>query len=117
VFASANPLWAVWWLIRLRKEVKTMATVNTEAARAAFEAAGLKGDALDRALAGIASMRTTATIEVVVNSAEERKFGDVSIFKVQGNGYRKPAMGLFRDQISVLIEQLQAAQTTLSDES
>lgn len=94
-----------------------MATVNTESARAAFEAAGLKGDALDRAMAGISALRTTATIEVVVNGAEERKFGDVSIFKVQGNGYRKPAMGLFGDQIPALIEQLQAAQTVLSDES
>lgn len=94
-----------------------MATVNTEAAKAAFEAAGLSGDALDRALAGVASLRTTATIEVVVNSAEERKFGDVSIFKVQGNGYRKPAMGLFRDQIEPLMEQLASAQTALSDES
>ena len=94
-----------------------MAAVNTEAARAAFVAAGLKGEQIDQALAGIASMRTTASIEVVVNSAEERKFGDVSIFKVQGNGYRRPAMGLFREQIEPLIERLGAALTVLTTES
>lgn len=94
-----------------------MAQVNTEAARAAFQAAGLTDEAIDKALAGLASMRTTAAVEVVVNSAEERKFGDVSIFKVQGNGYRKPAMGLFRDQIEPLIEQLGTALTALTTES
>jgi hypothetical protein len=94
-----------------------MANVNTDAARAAFQAAGLTEEAIEKALAGLASMRTTASIEVVVNSAEERKFGDVSIFKVQGNGYRKPAMGLFREQIEPLIEQLGAALTALTTES
>jgi hypothetical protein len=94
-----------------------MARVDTESARAAFKAAGLSDDAIEQALAGLASMRTNAAIEVVVNSAEERKFGDVSIFKVQSNGYRKPAMGLFRDQIEPLIEQLGNALTALTTES
>lgn len=94
-----------------------MTAVNTEAARAAFEAAGLDSDAVDQALAGLASMRTTASIEVVVNPAEERKFGDISIFKVQGNGYRKPVMGLFQAQIEPLIESLTDAAEVLTTTS
>ena len=90
-----------------------MSAINTESARAAFEAAGLDAAAVDAALAGLASLRNTASIEVVVNSAEERKFGDVSIFKVQGNGYRKPAMGLFKDQIAPTIEALTDALSVL----
>lgn len=94
-----------------------MATVNTESARAAFVAAGLGEKEIEQALAGLASLRNTATIEVVVNSAEERKFGDVSIFKVQGNGYRKPAMGLFKDQIQATIDALTDALEVLDTQS
>ena len=94
-----------------------MANVDTEAARAAFVAAGLSEGEIEKALAGLASMRSFAGIEVVVNAADERKFGDVSIFKVQGNGYRKPAMGLFQAQIEPLIESLKDALTVLNTQS
>lgn len=94
-----------------------MANTNTDAARAAFVAAGLNEAQVEKALAGLASLRDVAGIEVVVNSAEERKFGDVSIFKVQGNGYRKPAMGLFQAQIQPLIESLTDALAVLTPKS
>lgn len=94
-----------------------IATVNLEAAEAALRAAGVSEDEIVKAIQGLSTMRTTAGIEVVVNPAEERKYGDVSIFKVQGNGYRKPAMGIFESQLSDLISQLQDALGVLTGES
>jgi len=97
-----------------------ISSVNLEAAEGALRAAGVSEDEIVKAIQGLATMRTTAGIEVVVNPAEERKYGDVSIFKVQGNGYRKPAMGIFENQLSDLIAQLEDALrvlTTASDES
>ena len=76
-----------------------MTTVNTDQAREVFEAAGLKGTALDQALQGIVNMRTTASIEVGINSGDDVKFGDVSVYKVQPNGYRRTAMGVRTSQI------------------
>jgi hypothetical protein len=94
-----------------------MATVNLEAAEGALRAAGVAEDEITKAIQGLATMRTTAGIEVVVNPAEERKFGDVSIFKVQGNGYRKPAMGIFATQLPDLIAQLTDANNVLGTEA
>jgi hypothetical protein len=83
--------------------------VNTEQARAAFEAAGLKGNALEQAVAGLANMRVTAEIVVRTNVGEERKFGDVSIVKIQANGFERPIGGFQYGQLPDLISQLQAA--------
>lgn len=96
-----------------------MTTVNLQAAEGALRAAGVSEEEIGKALAGLASLRTTAGIEVVVNPADERKYGDVSIFKVQANGYRKPAMGVFASQLPELIAGLQDAERLLTtqDES
>ena len=93
-----------------------MATVNTDQAREVFEAAGLSGSALEQAMSGLANMRTTAGIEVVVNPEAERKFGDVTIYKVQGNGYRQPKLALRIAQIPELIAGLTAAQAAAGEE-
>lgn len=93
-----------------------MATVNLEAAEGALRAAGLSDSDVTKAMQGLAAARSTAGIEVVVNPAEERKFGDVSIFKVQGNGYRKPVMGIFASQLPGLIAQLEDANGVLTTE-
>lgn len=92
-------------------------TVSEESARAAYKEAGLSDTQIEKALAGLRNARVTAGIEAKVNPAGERKYGDVSIFKVQGNGYRKPAMGLFRGQIAGLIAQLQDALKVLDAEA
>lgn len=82
--------------------------VDTSAAREVLEAAGLKGDKLEDALAGIANVRTTAQVVVRVNTGEELKFGNVSIIKIQANGFEKPVGGFTFDQVAELIPQLQA---------
>ena len=91
--------------------------VNTENARTAFEAAGLKGTALENALAGLANMRTTATVEVRVNEGEERKFGDVSIVKIQANGYTRPVGGFQFAQLPELIAGLTAALSASQEDA
>lgn len=83
--------------------------VDTDAARGVLESAGLKGDALEDALAGIANVRTTAEVQVRVNRGEEIKFGNVSIIKIQANGFEKPLGGFTFDQLPSLITQLQTA--------
>lgn len=83
--------------------------VNTDQARQAFEAAGLKGQALENALAGLSNMRVTAEVIVRVNEGDERKFGDVSILKIQANGFEKPVGGFKFAQLPELIAGLQAA--------
>lgn len=83
--------------------------VNTDNARAAFVAAGLKDDALENALAGLSNMRVTAEVTVRVNGPDERKFGDVSIVKIQANGFERPLGGFKFDQLPDLIAALQAA--------
>ncbi len=83
--------------------------VNAEAARTVLEAAGLKGDKLDDALAGIANVRTTAQVVVRVNAGEELQFGNVSIIKIQANGFEKPVGGFTYAQLPELIAQLQVA--------
>jgi outer membrane translocation and assembly module TamA len=83
--------------------------VDTDAAREVLEAAGLKGEKLDNALAGIANVRTTAEVQVRVNKGEEIKFGNVSIVKIQANGFVKPLGGFSFDQLPGLITQLEAA--------
>jgi hypothetical protein len=83
--------------------------VNTDQAREAFEAAGLTGKALDNAIAGLSNMRVTAQVVVRVNSEDERKFGDVSIIKIQANGFEKPTGGFKFAQLPELIAGLTAA--------
>ncbi len=83
--------------------------VDTDAARKVLESAGLKGQKLDDALAGIANVRTTAEVLVQTNAGEELKFGNVSIIKRQANGFERPLGGFSFDQLPNLIEQLQAA--------
>lgn len=83
--------------------------VNTDQARAAFEAAGLKGSALENALAGLSNMRVTAEVVVRVNGPDERKFGDVSIVKIQANGFERPIGGFKFEQLPELIAGLQTA--------
>lgn len=88
--------------------------VSLDAARAAYEEAGLKKEQIDKLLSGLTAARTTAGLEVVVNPEGERKYGDVSIFKVQANGYRKPKMGVFTKDIQTLIDGLTQALKELS---
>ena len=83
--------------------------VNTDQAREAFEAGGGTGKALENAIAGLANMRTTAQVIVRVNDADERKFGDVSILKIQANGFEKPVGGFRFAQLPELIAGLQQA--------
>lgn len=83
--------------------------VNEQNAREAFQAAGLTGQALEDAIAGLANMRTTAEVVVRVNEGENRKYGHVSLIKIQANGFEKPVTGLRFEQIPGLIAQLQAA--------
>ncbi len=83
--------------------------VDTDAARSVLEAAGLKGGKLEDALAGIANVRTTAQVVVRVNQGDELKFGNVSIIKIQANGFEKPVGGFTFDQVAELITQLQTA--------
>lgn len=83
--------------------------VDTDAARSVLEAAGLKGDALEDAIAGIANVRTTAEVIVRVNKGEEVKFGNVSIIKRQPNGFERPLGGFAFAQLPALIAQLQEA--------
>lgn len=96
--------------------MSSYAVTTEESARAAFKEAGLTDAQIEKALTGLRNTRAHAGIEVTVNPADERKYGDVSIFKVQGNGYRKPAMGLFHAQIAGLVEQLQDALKVLDAE-
>jgi hypothetical protein len=44
---------------------------------------------------------------------KERKFGDVTIFKVAANGYREPKTGVFDEQLDELIDGLTAARDAL----
>ena len=88
-------------------------TVSEEAARTAYAEAGLSNEQIEKALQGLRDARTHAGLDVVTNPADERKYGDISVFKVQGNGYRKPTMGLFKAQIPGFIEDLQAAYDAL----
>lgn len=100
-----------------RKEVSEIATVNTDNAREVFENIGLKGAALDQALEGLANMRTTASIEVSINEGDDVKFGDVSINKVQPNGYSRTAMGLRTAQIPEFVANLVVALEELDSEA
>ena len=94
-----------------------MGTVNTDNAQEVFEAIGLKGNALDQALQGLANMRTTASIEVQINSGDDVKFGDVSINKVQPNGYSRTAMGLRTAQIPEFVVNLVVALEELDSDA
>lgn len=84
-----------------------MATLEQQ--REALEAVGLQGDELDKAMQGLANMRTTASIEVGVNTGDDAKYGDVSVYKVQPNGYRRTAMGARTAQIPGFIVELVSA--------
>ena len=55
-----------------------------------------------------------ASFEVLVNDEANKKYGDVTIYKVQSNGYRTPKTGVFSKDLPGLIEQLQAAQEKLA---
>lgn len=67
-------------------------------------------------LAALVGRSHRAETEVRVNDEDNRKFGDVSIYKVQENGYSRPKTGLFTDGIPTLIEQLQDAYAELKPE-
>lgn len=91
--------------------------LTAEQQREAFEAAGLRGDALEKALQGLANMRTTAAIEVRVNPDDERKYGDVTVFKVQGNGFRAPKLALKTGQIAEVLNGLVSAFAALDEKA
>ncbi len=93
-----------------------MATIDTDNARTVFEAAGLKGQALDNALSGLANMRTTASIAIEVAPEGERKYGDVLVYKQMGSNYRKMKMGLRTNQLPEVLDGLAAAFATLDSE-
>lgn len=67
-------------------------------------------------LASIVGAANRASTEVRVNDTDDRKYGDVSIFKVQANGYARPKMGVYTKGIPALIEQLQTAFDVLENE-
>ncbi len=55
-----------------------------------------------------------ADTEVRINDEDNQKFGEVSLYKVQGSGYARPKMGIDADGIPGLIEGLQDAFATLN---
>lgn len=61
-----------------------------------------------------AKVRQTATIQVVVNEGEAKKFGDVSIVKVQANGYKQPKVGIFAADLPGFIEALVEADAVVN---
>lgn len=91
--------------------------VDSSAARTVLEAAGLKGDKLENALAGIANVRSTAEVQVRVNTGDEVKFGNVSILKIQANGFTRPVGGFTFAQLPDLIAGLQAAYDSRPQEN
>lgn len=80
---------------------------------AILEAAGLSL----KDLASVVSETNRADTDVRVNDEENRKFGDVSIYKVQDNGFARPKMGVFTDSIPGLIGQLEAAYAVIQPEA
>ena len=68
-------------------------------------------------LAAVVGRAHRAETEVRINDEDNRKYGDVSIYKVQDNGYARPKMGVFTDSIPTLVEQLEAAYAALATEA
>lgn len=66
--------------------------------------------------AGLANVqiRQRASFEVIVNDEDNRKYGDVTIYKVQSNGFRAPKVGIAKTDLADLIERLQKAATQLA---
>lgn len=92
-------------------------SVNEDALLAAYKAAGLGEQEIAKAMAGLRNARTTVAPTVVVNQGDERKFGDVSIFKTHANGYRKAGIGLWAADLPAFIAALQEAQATLEKQA
>lgn len=65
---------------------------------------------------GLAIRKARARLEVVVNDEDRAKFGAVTIYKIRANGFKKPMMGVFADDVPVLIEGLQNASAILNPE-
>lgn len=90
-----------------------MTTPNAKEALELLEKLGITPDVL-AAAAGLANVavaaRQHAVFEVTINEEGDRKYGDVTIYKVQGNGFRAPKVGIYADDLPGLINQLQAAQ-------
>ncbi len=64
-------------------------------------------------LATLVSKANRADTEVRINDEDNQKFGEVSLYKVQGNGYARPKMGIDADGIPGLIVGLQEAFASL----
>ena len=64
-------------------------------------------------LATLVSKANRADTEVRINDEDNQKFGEVSLYKVQSNGYARPKMGIDADGIPGLIAGLQDAFATL----
>ena len=64
-------------------------------------------------LATLVSKANRADTEVRINDEDNQKFGEVSLYKVQSNGYARPKMGIDADGIPGLIVGLQEAFSTL----
>ncbi len=77
------------------------------------EQAALLEDLSPEDLATLVSKANRADTEVRINDEDNQKFGEVSLYKVQSNGYARPKMGIDVDGIPGLIAGLEAAYTTL----
>ena len=64
-------------------------------------------------LATLVAQTNRADTEVRINDADNVKFGEVSVYKVQSNGYARPKLGVDADAIPGLIDGLQVAFATL----
>jgi hypothetical protein len=68
-------------------------------------------------LATLVSKTNRADTEVRINDEDNTKFGEVSLYKVQSNGYARPKMGIDADGIPGLIAGLQEAFATLRSDT
>jgi hypothetical protein len=90
---------------------------NEEATRTALKESGLTEEQVEKSIAKLRSLRETAGIQVKVNPVAERKYGDVTIVKVQPDGYTKTLGGVWHKDVRTLAAALLDAADILDKET